>query len=104
MKLYNFQFFTNGRIEAHLIRSPRAGNEKGPAAQVVRDPVPAYVALFEYRRSSQLTRNEWLRSRRDEEPINPTRELVTRHKKPGPVSGILSATTCPFRCRGDATA
>ena len=50
----------------------------------MRDPVAAEVAFFEHRRAFNLTRDQWLRSCRNKEPIDDARELVAPHEQSRP--------------------
>ena len=84
MDLHVLQLFTDGRTEADLIRSPRAGDKESAGQELVREPVAAEVAFFEYRRAFDLTRDEWLRSRGHEEAIDDARELVAAHEQSRP--------------------
>jgi hypothetical protein len=63
-------------------------------------PVPADVAFFEYSRAIQLTRDQRLRSRRNEEPIDDARELVAAHKQPRPAQRHAVGHDLPLQVLG----
>lgn len=79
-----FELFAGRRTEADLVGRPRAGDEAIAAPDLMRDPIPAGIALEKFRRTCDVAANVWLRGRGHQKTINDARKAPTPHVKSGP--------------------